>query len=214
MSINAHYDAAYFRGKRRIMEFGGWANAPRFAAHIKPTDTVLDFGCGGGFLLKNLPGARKLGVEINPIAREVATENGALVYERIGDVPDESVDVIVSNHCLEHVPNPWGAIVELRAKLKDCGTAIFVVPCEKASMTYGPPDADHHLYTFTPRCLGNLFSDAGYKVVSSSIDRFRWPPKFEFIAKVGGRSGFEFACKIWYLVDRRYWSQVRLVARK
>lgn len=210
--ISGHYDSNYFAWQRTVGEFGGWANAPRFAQHISPTDTVLDFGCGGGFLLANLPGRVKYGVEINAAARESARQNGVRAFESINDVPDASIDVIVSNHCLEHVPNPYGALIDLRSKLKPGGKAVFVVPCEKASMYWGRPDSDHHLYTFTPMCLGNLFSLAGYHVVSSKVDRFRWPPKFRLIARLGGRTGFELACKLWYYIDRRYASQVRLIA--
>jgi SAM-dependent methyltransferase len=213
-ATSGHYDSTYFEWQRTIGEFGGWANAPRFARHIKPSDTVLDFGCGGGYLLSNLPGAHKLGVEVNEAARTVARQNGAKVFESIASVSEQSVDVIVSNHCLEHVPNPFGALVELRSKLKPGGRVVFVVPCEKASMHWGRPDADNHLYTFTPMCLGNLFKEAGYTVLSSKVDRFRWPPKYRLIAKVGGRVGFELACKLWYYIDRRYTSQVRLVAQK
>jgi SAM-dependent methyltransferase len=211
MSAN-HYDAAYFQWQSKIGEFGGWANAPRFAQHIKSTDTVLDFGCGGGYLLANLPGARKYGIEINPAARAVAASNGAMVYESIAGVPDSSCDVIVSNHCLEHVPNPHGALIELRAKLRPGGKVVFVVPCEKASMYWGRPDHDNHLYTFTPMCLGNLFTAAGYTVLSSAVDRFRWPPKYRTVARLGGRTGWDLACKVWYYIDHRHASQVRLVA--
>jgi len=45
-----HYDAAYFDWQKNTGEFGGWANAPRFAEIIKPEDVVIDFGCGGGVL--------------------------------------------------------------------------------------------------------------------------------------------------------------------
>jgi SAM-dependent methyltransferase len=208
------YDSGYFEYQRLIGEFGGWANAPRFAQHIKPEDDVLDFGCGGGYLLKEFKCRRRLGVEISATARTVARNNGVEVYADIASVPDDSVDVIVSNHCLEHVRNPYGALIELRKKLRDNGLVMFVVPCETVSVKDRLDDPNHHLYTFTPLCLGNLFREAGYRVLSSKQDRFRWPPKYRLIARLLGRTGFELACKIWFYIDRRYMFQVRLMARK
>jgi SAM-dependent methyltransferase len=215
--LASHYDAAYFDWQKNIGEFGGWANAPRFAAIIKGDDTVLDFGCGGGYLLKNLPGKRKLGIEINPHARPVAAANGVEVFSDISEIPDNSVDTIVSNHCLEHVPHPMKALVELRSKLKVGGYAMFVVPCETIHDAYHPTNIDHHLYTWNPRTLGNLFHDAGYEVLSVKRDKFRWPPKiYQQIASVGGRFGFELAAKLWYYLDPRigYPGQVRLLGRR
>src|ERR1700730_18197235 len=210
----AVYDTTYFDSQRLVGEFGGWANALRFAPHINPDDDVLDFGCGGGFLLKELNCRRRLVVEINAAARAVASGTGVEVYADIASVPDNSVSVIVSNHCLEHVPNPYGALVELRPKLRENGLVMFVVPCEKASMKYRADDRDHHLYTFTPLCLGNLFCEAGYRVLSSTRDRFRWPPKYRLIGQLLGRTGFDVVCIIWYYIDRRHSFQVRLMARK
>lgn len=212
-----HYDAAYFRWQRSIGEFGGWANAPRFAAIIEPKDVVLDFGCGGGFLLMNLPGRRKLGIEINTAAAAVAVANGVDVFSKISGIQDESVDVIVSNHCLEHVSNPMETLKELRTKLRKGGRVMFVIPCETVHDRYDPRHLDHHLYTWNPRCFGNLFNDAGFEVLSCTRDRFRWPPRiYAQVARFGGRIGFEVAAKIWFYLDLRpgQASQVRLVGRR
>jgi hypothetical protein len=39
---------------------------PFYAPYIRKTDAVVDFGCGGGFLLDALDCGDKMGVEINP----------------------------------------------------------------------------------------------------------------------------------------------------
>lgn len=216
-TATSHYDATYFAWQRSVGEFGGWANAPRFAAIIKPEDVVLDFGCGGGFLLKNLPGRRKLGIEINPEAAAVAVANGVEVLSRISDIQNDSIDVIVSNHCLEHVPTPMETLKELRAKLRKGGRVMFVVPCETVHDGYDPKHVDHHLYTWNPRCLGHLFNDAGFEVVSCTRDRFRWPPRiYRQVARFGGRLGFEVAATIWFYLDPRpsQASQVRILGRR
>src|SRR5512138_2557251 len=90
--VSKHYDQAYFDWQASIGEFGGWANAPTFASYIEPDDDVLDFGCGGGWLLKNLACRRRLGIEVNPAAATIARQNGLEVYEAVRQVPDASVD--------------------------------------------------------------------------------------------------------------------------
>lgn len=64
--VSAHYDNNYFIWQAPLGEFGGWANQSKFEEYITPDSVVLDFGCGGGFLLKNLVCRKRIGVEVNP----------------------------------------------------------------------------------------------------------------------------------------------------
>ena len=45
------YGQDYFEWQRRIGEFGGQANAFKFIDHCNEDLVILDFGCGGGYLL-------------------------------------------------------------------------------------------------------------------------------------------------------------------
>lgn len=101
-----HYDDNYFDWQKSLGEFGGWANKTLFSGFIAPDNAVLDFGCGGGFLLKNIECKKKIGVEINETAAKTACENGLEVYHRADDVPDNYVDVIISTNALEHTHHP------------------------------------------------------------------------------------------------------------
>ena len=60
-----NYNQTYYQWYRKIGNFGGIINKRKFEKYIDRSDTVLDFGCGGGFLLGNLNCAVKHGVEIN-----------------------------------------------------------------------------------------------------------------------------------------------------
>jgi len=104
--ISTHYDKKYFDRQVSIMEFGGWANQSMFIEYISSDSKVLDFGCGGGFLLKNLTCRKKVGVEVNPSAKETAGKNGLEVFGSVAEVPDNYVDIIISHHALEHTLQP------------------------------------------------------------------------------------------------------------
>jgi SAM-dependent methyltransferase len=193
--MTTHYDASYFSWQQSIGEFGGWANLPKFTPYIRETDTVLEFGCGGGYLLKNIPCARRLGVEINPAARDTARRNGIEVYGQASEI-QAKVDAIISNHALEHARHPLAELVSLKDRLNRSGKAVFVVPCEGVRTNYSPDDINYHLYTWSPMNLGNLFTEAGFKVIHSRALLSAWPPMYRQIASLG-RSGFDLACNVY-----------------
>jgi SAM-dependent methyltransferase len=205
----SHYDTDYFAWQKPIGEFGGWANLPKFEPYIRETDTVLEYGCGGGFLLKNIKCARRLGVEINPTARETAISNGIEVYECASQAPE--ADVVISNHALEHARHPLTELITMRDRLKLGGKAVFVVPFDGITGKYAPNDINYHLYTWNPMTFGNLFTEAGFKVIHSKALLHRWPPMYRAIAAILGRSGFELACRIYGRLSNSL-AQVHLVA--
>jgi SAM-dependent methyltransferase len=137
----------YFAWKRCSETVGTRINTHKFAHLIRPTDTVLDFGCGGGFLLNAFTCARRLGVEVNPVARQFAQAHGIDCTATIAEVPDGVADVIVSDHALEHVPYPIAALKQLRAKLKPYGILSLVVPHDgyRDERHYDPSDNNNQM---------------------------------------------------------------------
>jgi SAM-dependent methyltransferase len=208
-----HYDADYFRWQQTIGEFGGWANSPKFAPYIRPTDSVLDFGCGGGYLLANLHCAKRVGVEVNSSARQVAANQGIEVYKKSDGIPDGYVDKLISNHALEHVHHPLAELKVLREKLRPGGLAILVVPSESIDSSYEPGDINQHLYTWNPMTFGNLVKQAGFKIIHSRALYERWPPMYRLVAKVGGRRVFDLATGIYGRIARSL-AQVHLLAQR
>ena len=208
----SHYDDAYFEWQRGLGEFGGRANASKFSEHIRPSDTVVDLGCGGGYLLHELQCRRKIGVEINPAARKVAAERISVVPS-LSKIKDGTVDVIISNHALEHVLDPLAVIHEAHKKLKNGGLAVFVVPCERHDRRYIEHDGHRHLFTWSPSNLGNLFDEGGFKVESSLRLFSRWPPKHVLLQKAFGWKIFNAICDLYGRL-RADVTQVRVVARK
>lgn len=208
-----HYDDKYFDWQSSIGEVGGWANLSKFARYVSTDSHVLDFGCGGGYLLRQMRCAGKVGVEVNPAAAETARKNGVEVYSLVDDVPDDYVDLIVSNNALEHTLHPLREIQALRTKLRPGGKAVFVVPCENITYRYQPEDINHHLYSWSPMCLGNLFTEAGFTVLESKPYIHKWPPGYRAIMALRNRAIFDLAARVYGHIERT-WFQVRVVAER
>ena len=151
-----------------------------FRPYVGGEDDVLDFGCGGGHLLNVLNPRKKVGVEINPAARAQAARLGVSVYSSIDEVQGMTFSRIVTSHALEHVPNPYQALVQLRELLRPDGLLVWLAPMDdwhaRHQKRWNPDDADLHLYTWTPLLMGNLLRVAGYKPRSVSLLVHACPP--------------------------------------
>jgi SAM-dependent methyltransferase len=99
---SSHYDAKYFAWQQEMGRLGGWANVDKFCRTVGTSDRVLDFGCGGGFLLANLECRERFGIEPNPAARESASSKGVKVFangaEALSALGAASIDVIISDN--------------------------------------------------------------------------------------------------------------------
>ena len=215
-SASLHYDAKYFDWQKCIGEFGGWANANKFSSSISERDVVLDFGCGGGFLLKNLQCKDRIGIEPNSNAADSIKKYGIKHFP----TPDaaleilgiETVDVIVSNNALEHTLNPLQELISLRRLLKPGGIIHFVVPCDSFKVRYNPHCINHHLFSWSPQNLGNLFKEAGYDIQYSRPLVHKWPPYYKNLAKLGWPI-FNAICRLYGHLERS-WFQVEVKARR
>jgi SAM-dependent methyltransferase len=207
-----HYDQNYFDWQKKDGSFGGWAELIKFESHITSNMNVIDFGCGGGFLLNNIKCRNKIGIDINDFARKNVEDLGIKTFKYVKDAPDNWADCIISNHALEHVPDPFNQISSLKEKLKPGGKIIFVVPND--SYNYKSDDKNCHLFSWSPMNLGNLFTMAGFKVIESKKFIHRWPPYYFRIYKVFGPKLFHLQCKIYGYIMRHKCSQARIVATK
>lgn len=208
----SHYEKGYFDWQKDYGKFGGLVETFKFQPFIQPGDNVIDFGAGGGFLLNNLRCKGKMGLEINDSARAQSQALGVDSVKSVHEIPDNWADVIISNHALEHTFQPLDEIRSLYPKLKKGGKILFCVPLEKVNH-YKPNDINQHLYTWSEMNLGNLFTLAGYHVISVKEIKYKWPPYFWIIRQKLGKFIFDLSCKIW---ARYKWkiSQVMVVAEK
>src|SRR5476651_2149980 len=108
MSATEHYDEEYFRWQGSHGAFSAKATFHYFAPYVRTTDRVVDFGCGGAYVLSALPCRDRRGIEVNPVARKEAERKGIKCVESADELDDDWADVVISFHALEHTENPLG----------------------------------------------------------------------------------------------------------
>lgn len=205
-----HYDYEYFRDQTRDGDLRGIVNAWKFETLVRPGSALLDFGCGDGALLQALGGGS--GVEVNPHARATAEARGYRVEATLDAYDNRSMDLIVSNHCLEHVEDPLGVVRKMRRVIRDDGMIAIVVPCHNAGFPYREKDRDYHLFSWSAANLGNMVKLAGFDIIEAKELRHRWPPKWRVIYRRFGADAFHAASRLWARFDRSS-SQVICIAR-
>ena len=215
-TATSHYNSDYFNWQKNIGAFGGWANKYKYQKHINPHHTVIDFGCGGGFLLANLNCKRKIGIEPNASASSSILGFGIEHFDSpktaLKTLGFECADTIISSHALEHTPNPLQELKDLYPLLKKGGSIHFFVPLDTFRYSYDDKDFNKHLFSWSPQNLGNLFTEAGFPVDYSKPYIHKWPPYYTTLAKLGWPI-FNFICKVWGRIDNK-WYQVQIRALK
>jgi len=142
------------------------SRAAKFQPHIRPADTVLEFGVGSGWNLARLRCARKIGCDAADFLRERVLAAGAEFIRDTSSVPVGSIDVVICHHALEHVLEPAACLASFRNLLRPGGKMILHVPWEHERRygRYDPAEPNHHLYTWNAQTLGNLVTVCGFSL--------------------------------------------------
>ena len=210
---NLNYNKTYFDWQKHDGMFGAIANRPKFQTLIKEGCKVLDFGCGGGYLLASFDKIERHGVEINTEAHNECKLNLDKVYKTSSEIPKNYFDLIISNNALEHVENPLQELKNLYEGLKDGGKICIVVPCDNITNKFRKNDPDFHLFSFSPLNLGNILTAANFKLLESKHLTGKWPPYYKVIQKFFGWKIFFVICKIYGKISNKWWT-VRGLAEK
>jgi SAM-dependent methyltransferase len=186
-NVERHYDKDYFEWQRKSGQTTGRVQARVFQPYIRFDDVVLDFGCGGGFLLAALRCGHRVGVEINASARANAAALAIDAQARLSEIPDSSIDVLISHHAIEHVMDPASVLTELYRCGRPGARLLLVVPCDRPGDRFDATDINKHLFSWSPMNLGNIVSAAGFEVTESFSYRHAHPPRIaDWLAEHGG----------------------------
>lgn len=212
--MKTHYSKKYFDWQRKAGEYGAQQDLWMYEPFIKPDDVVLDFGCGGGYMLEKIKCRLKYGVDINPLARKEAEKKGIRVFEKLEDISTSiKFDVILTHHTLEHLDNPAEILRNLKKYLKKDGILVCVVPINdwRREKKYDKDDINKHFYTWSPLLLGNLFVHCGYKIIDIQIIERAWIPLSRFYYRFIPKFIYNFFSMLWSKLTLS--RQIRIVAK-
>lgn len=149
--------------------------AQYFSRWIKPTDTVLDLGCGYGEFSNNVAAAKKYAMDLNPSAKNYIAGDVELLQQDCSQpwpLPDNSLDIVFTSNFFEHLPTKQAlqaTLGEALRCLKPGGRIIALGPNIKFLPGRYWDFFDHYL-ALTEMSLGEVMGMSGYKV--ETIDRF------------------------------------------
>lgn len=127
-------------------------------------DAVLEFGAGLGQNLEVIHARRKWAVDVSDASRRACQIQGIEWRDSLDAVPNESFQMILSRHSLEHVPDPLNTLIKLREKAVPGAQFYLVVPLEHslAVTSLEQFDEHKHLFSWSPESLKNLLLEAGW----------------------------------------------------
>jgi SAM-dependent methyltransferase len=219
-----HYTGAegrlYHEEKRGVPEASvPWIarlRAEKIQPWVKSGDVVFEYGVGSGWNLLALRCREKHGFDISEHVRERVEGTGIKFVPDLSQVLKQSADVVICHHTLEHLPDPHGALAEMRRILKGEGRLLLFVPFEKERRyrKFDPAEPNHHLFSWNVQTLGNLVTDSGFEVLEAMVgqfgyDRFAAAQAIRFRV---GESGFRLIRRLVHLF--RPGLEARVVAKK
>ena len=138
------------------------------ARYIRPGDAVLDAACGlgyGSYLIQSSSTAGStLGIDGSKYAYEYAVANFAAIQQglefrcgmlpqALADIPDHSIDVVISFETLEHIDENTATLAEFHRILTPGGRIITSVPNDWSDASGEDPNPFHvHVYTLERLC--------------------------------------------------------------
>jgi SAM-dependent methyltransferase len=160
-------------------------------AGLTPRTRLLDVGCGVGHLISDL---RRIGYQaegIDPFAGQDTRDGfGIRVRRSRLDEIEETYDVLLFCHSLEHAPDQVETLRLARSRLNPGGVCVVMIPLVGWAWThYGVHwaqlDAPRHWFLHTEKSLGIAAAAAGFEISETIFDS----NEFQFFASELYRSG-------------------------
>jgi SAM-dependent methyltransferase len=211
---------AYQEQKRSVPEKAfPWVarlRAEKFQPHIRANDSVLELGAGLGWNLAALKCARRVATDLQDFLSSDLKNARVEFFADSSGLPNESFDVIICHHVLEHLANPPQMLAEMQRLLRPDGELLLHVPFEKESRyrRFDPNESNHHLYSWNVQTLGNLVTDSGFKILSAGVGEFGYDRAAATLALRFGGGEKLFRLLRWVAHIVRPAVEVRIVAQR
>jgi 2-polyprenyl-3-methyl-5-hydroxy-6-metoxy-1,4-benzoquinol methylase len=163
----------------------------RLEEYLPKKGTLFEYGCAAGFFLEvgQRRGWNVCGADASPALVEYARDHFGLdvyVATSVRQVPlaSNSVDVVYSEHVIEHLSDPLQALVQFRSILRPGGYLVITVPNELDEVRYflrntvfrawaakksgGRKLEIGHINFFTLDTLADMVEQAGFAPVETS----------------------------------------------
>src|SRR6185437_280111 len=140
-----------------------------FSSWIRPTDTVLDLGCGYGEFSNNIVAGKKFAMDLNPSAESFLSSDVELLQQDCSQpwpIPDQTLDVVFTSNFLEHLrekPALEATVGEAFRCLKSGGTFIALGPNIKFLADKYWDFFDHYI-ALTELSLAEALTMIGFQV--------------------------------------------------
>jgi len=147
-----------------------------------PGKRFLDFGCGGGFLLRAALDNNwdAVGYDVGHRALASCSSRGLTVTNNLAELPSHGFDAVFLNHVFEHLADPKNVLAECRRLLNKDGKIFIVVPnlagmrarlslpllSQRLNVDERHRAFPIHLFYFTPRTLSLTLEKSSFRVVA------------------------------------------------
>ena len=180
--MSSGYDASLYEAIARVEPESFWFRARNrlivgvLRKHFPGAQSLLEVGCGSGFVLAGLrdafPGLRLVGSELLEEGLEVARrrlpDDVELVRLDAVEMPFEAeFDVVGAFDVLEHVEQDERVLTGMRRAVRDGGGLILLVP-QHPRLWSDMDVVAHHARRYTRRDLAAKVARAGFDVVAVS----------------------------------------------
>ena len=143
--------------------------AQYFSRWVRPSDSVLDLGCGYCEFINNIKAAKKFAMDLNPAARDRIGPGIRFLEQDCSTtwpLPDDSLDAVFSSNFFEHLPAKASLQETLREAyrcLKPNGRLIALGPNVRYLSGAYWDFFDHHL-ALTELSLSEALRMAGFEI--------------------------------------------------
>jgi len=158
-------------------------NRLRILKSFAKTGKLLEVGAATGEFLEiaKRSGFDVLGIDLSENYIEYSRKKGLKVFHgKIEDLPNDnnSFDIIVMFHLIEHIVNPLSFLQEIKKRLKPDGLIYTITPNINSTTNglfgYSHSDYHHpdHYFFYSTNTLGNIMKKAGFEVVYSGSKEY------------------------------------------